>query len=60
MNAGDIVAAGYSASVLALAAASVFLLMGTAWVRRGWKLPILLTALAALVGTLCAYETRAS
>jgi len=60
MKAGDIVAAGYSASVLALAAAAVFLLIGTAWVRSGWKLPVLLAALAALVGALCAFETRAS
>lgn len=58
--AGDYVAAGYSASVLAMAATAVLLLIGTAWVGNGWKLPILLVAMAALVGAFSVNEARSA
>ena len=60
MKAADIVGAGYSASVIAMGIATVLLLVGTVWVQRGWKMPILLAALATLAGTLGAFEARAS
>lgn len=60
MKAGDIVGAAYAASILGLAATAVLLLIGMTWVRRGWKLPVLLAALAALVGALATWEARAS
>jgi len=58
--AGDYVAAGYSASVLAMAATAVLLLIGSAWVGNGWKLPILLVAIAALVGAFSVNEARSA
>lgn len=60
LTATDIASAGLSASVFAMAAASVLLLVGTAWVRGGWKLPVLLVALANLIGAMAAYEARVS
>ena len=54
----DLTAASYSTALLGLAATSVFLLLGTGWVKRGWKLPVALCALAALVGVGAVYEAR--
>ncbi|MFT3989603.1 bacteriorhodopsin [Aestuariivirga sp.] len=58
MKASDLVAAGFSTALLALACAAVLLLVGTGWVRRGWKLPVLLAAIAALAGALSTQEAR--
>ncbi len=60
MKAGDLVAAGYGASVLGLIAAAILMLIGTSWVKRGWKLPIIFAALATLVGAFSIWEARAS
>lgn len=54
----DLTAASYSAALFGLAATSVLLLMGTAWVSRAWRLPVVLCALAALVGVGAVYEGR--
>lgn len=54
----DLTAASYSTALLGLAATTVFLLLGTGWVKRGWKLPVALCALAALVGVGAVYEAR--
>ena len=54
----DLTAASYSVDLFALAATSVLLVAGTGWVRRGWKIPVMLCALAALVGVGAAYDGR--
>jgi bacteriorhodopsin len=54
----DLTAASYSAALFGLAATAVLLLMGTAWVNRQWRLPVVLCALAALVGVGAVYEGR--
>lgn len=54
----DLTAASYSAALFGLAATSVLLLMGTAWVNRAWRVPVALCALAALVGVGAVYEAR--
>lgn len=54
----DLTAASYSTALLGLVATSVFLLLGTGWVKRGWKLPVALCALAAIVGVGAVYEAR--
>jgi len=41
-----------------MAATALLLLIGTAWVGNGWKLPVLLVALAALVGAFSVNEAR--
>lgn len=58
MKTADLVAAGFSAAFLAMVGATIILLIGTAWVRRGWKLPVLLAAIALLVGALSSMEAR--
>ena len=60
MKTADLVAAGFSAPFLAMAGAMVILLIGTGWVRRGWKLPVLLSAISLLVGALSTFEARAN
>ena len=55
----DLTAASYSAALFGLAATAILLLMGTSWVNRSWRLPVVLCALAALVGVGAAYEGRA-
>ncbi|MCO5133951.1 MAG: bacteriorhodopsin-like [Phyllobacteriaceae bacterium] len=54
----DLTAASYSTATLGLVATSVLLLLGTGWVNRGWKLPVALCALAALVGVGAMFEAR--
>lgn len=54
----DLTAASYSTALLGLVATSVLLLLGSSWVTRGWKLPVSLCALAALVGVVAMYEAR--
>lgn len=54
----DLTAASYSAALFGLAATSVLLLMGTSWIERAWRLPVVLCALAALVGVGAVYEGR--
>lgn len=54
----DLTAASYSAALFGLAATSVLLLMGTSWIGRAWRLPVVLCALAALVGVGAVYEGR--
>ncbi len=54
----DLTGASYSATLLGLIATTVLLLMGTGWVARGWKLPVTLCAVAALVGALALFEAR--
>jgi bacteriorhodopsin len=56
----DLTAASYSVALFGLAATTVLLLMGQAWVGRAWKLPVALCAIAALVGVGAAYEARAA
>ena len=56
----DLTAASYSVDLFALAATSVLLVAGTGWVRRGWKIPVMLCALAALVGVGAAFDGRAA
>ena len=56
----DLTAASYSAALFGLAATAILLLMGTSWINRSWRLPVVLCALAALVGVGAAYEGRAA
>lgn len=56
----DLTAASYSVAMFGLAATTVLLLMGTAWVGARWKLPVALCAIAALVGVAAAWEGRAA
>ncbi|MCB1478062.1 MAG: bacteriorhodopsin [Rhodobiaceae bacterium] len=56
----DLTAASYSTAVFGLAATAAFLLLGTAWVGRTWKVTVALCALAALVGVGAVYEARAA
>ena len=56
----DLTAASFSVALFGLAATSVLLLIGTTWTRLGWRLPVVLCALAALVGVGAAYEGRAA
>ena len=54
----DLTAASYSAALFGLAATAILLLMGTSWVNRAWKVPVVLCAFAALVGVGAVYEGR--
>jgi len=54
----DLTAASYSSALLGLVATSILLLLGSSWVKKGWKLPVTLCALAALVGVGAIYEAR--
>jgi len=54
----DLTAASYSVALFGLAATSVLLLIGTGWVQRGWKIPVTLCAVAALVGLGAVYDAR--
>jgi sensory rhodopsin len=54
----DLTAASYSVAIFGLAATAVLLLLGTAWVGRAWKMPVVLCAIAALVGVAAAWEGR--
>ncbi len=54
----DLTAASYSVALFGLAATTVLLLLGQAWVDRKWRLPVALCAIAALVGIGAAYEAR--
>lgn len=56
----DLTAASYSVAMYGLAATSVLLLIGTGWVGRGWKVPVTLCAVAALVGFGAAYDARSA
>jgi sensory rhodopsin len=54
----DLTAASYSVAIFGLAATAILLLMGTSWVGRQWKLPVVLCAIAALIGVAAAWEGR--
>jgi bacteriorhodopsin len=54
----DLTAASYSVALFGLAATTVLMLIGTAWVSRNWRLPVTLCAIAALVGVGAAWEAR--
>lgn len=54
----DLTAASFSADLFGLAATTVLLLIGTAWVNRQWRLPVALCAIAALVGVGSVHEAR--
>lgn len=54
----DLTAASFSVALFGLVATAILLLMGTTWVGRGFKLPVALCAIAALVGIGAAYEAR--
>lgn len=58
MQTIDLTGASYSAALMAMLATTLLLFMGTAWLRGGWKIPVTLCALAALVGTMSLYESR--
>lgn len=60
MQSVDLTAASYSAALMGLIATATFLLLGTGWVKRGWKVPVALCAVATLVGVLALYEARAA
>lgn len=54
----DLTAASYSVALFGLAATTVLLLLGQAWVDRKWRLPVALCAIAGLVGIGAVYEAR--
>ncbi len=54
----DLTAASYSVALFGLAATTILLLLGTAWVGRNWRLPVALCAIGALVGIPAAFEAR--
>ncbi|MGV8988917.1 MAG: bacteriorhodopsin [Cypionkella sp.] len=54
----DLTAASYSVALFGLAATSVLLLIGSSWVTRGWKIPVTLCAIAAMVGVGALYDAR--
>lgn len=56
----DLTAASYSTAMLGLFATAVLLLLGTGWVKRSWKLPVAMCAMAALVGVVAMFEARAA
>ncbi|MCB1444895.1 MAG: bacteriorhodopsin [Rhizobiaceae bacterium] len=56
----DLTAASYSVALFGLAATAILLLIGTTWVGRGWRLPVTLCAVAALIGVGAAHEARAA
>lgn len=58
MQTIDLAAASYSASLFGMVATSLLLLIGSAWVRDGWKLPVTLCGLAALIGVFTLFESR--
>ena len=58
MQTIDLAGASYSAALLGMAATSVLLLIGSAWVRDGYKLPVTLCGLAAFIGVFSLFESR--
>lgn len=58
MQTIDLTGASYSAALLGMVATTVLLLIGSAWVRGDWKLPVTLCGLAALVGVFALYESK--
>ena len=56
----DLTAASYSVALFGLAATAILLLIGTTWFGRGWRLPVTLCAVAALIGVGAAHEARAA
>ena len=60
MQTMDLAGASYSAALMGMIGASVLLFLGTGWVREGWKLPVALCGISALVGVFSIYEARAA
>ena len=58
MQTIDLTGASYSATLMGMLATTLLLFIGTAWVQRGWKIPVTLCAVATLVGALSLYEAR--
>ncbi len=58
MQTVDLTGASYSAALMGVIATSALLFLGTGWVRRGWKLPVALCAVACLVGVFTLLEAR--
>ena len=58
MQTIDLTGASYSAALMGMLATTLLLFIGTAWVRRGWKIPVTLCAIATLVGAFSLYEAR--
>lgn len=54
----DLTAASFSVALFGLAATTVLLMLGIAWVGRKWRLPVALCAIAALVGIGSVFEAR--
>ncbi len=54
----DLAGASYSVVLMGLIATSILLFFGTGWVRDGWKLPVALCGIAALVGVVTVFEAR--
>jgi sensory rhodopsin len=52
MEATDIAGGSYALILIAMAAATVLLVMGTGWVSRRWKLPVALSGIVTLATTL--------
>ena len=58
MQSIDLTGASYSAALMGLIGTAAFLFLGTGWVKRGWKVPVALCAVAALIGVVGLYEAR--
>ena len=58
MQTIDLTGASYSAAMFGMVATAILLFIGTAWVRDGWKVPVTLCGLAALVGAGALFESR--
>lgn len=54
----DLTAASYSVALFGLAATAVLMLLGTNWVARNFRIPVVLCAIAALIGVGASYEAR--
>jgi sensory rhodopsin len=52
LQADDIASGTFLLGLVAMAAATVLLIMGTAWVSRRWKLPVALVGIVTLVATI--------
>jgi len=59
MQTVDLTGASYSAALMGMIATAILLLIGSSWVRGGWKLPVTLCGVAVLVGVFTLYEARA-
>lgn len=52
IQATDVASGSFFLLLMAMAAATVLIVMGTGWVTRRWKLPLALSGIATFVGTM--------